>query len=70
MIELGVFFGAAGLAALWMIVKLLRRGGRRTEPAEGLRIEQARREQASSDRVSYNSTAVHGSLTQGHQYRP
>ncbi|AWZ09071.1 MULTISPECIES: hypothetical protein [unclassified Streptomyces] len=70
MIELGVFFGAMGLAALWMIRTLLRRGNRSTETADGLRIEQAGRELASAARVSYSSTAVHGSLTQSHTYRP
>ncbi|MET9887642.1 hypothetical protein ABZZ20_31820 [Streptomyces sp. NPDC006430] len=65
MIELGVFFGVMGLAALWMVRILLQRGNRRTETAEGLRIEQARREQAVSDRSSYNSDVLHNSPTHG-----
>lgn len=52
-------FGALGAAALFLIVVLLRRGGSRTENVDGLRIEQRRREQASIDRVSYHSSAVH-----------
>ncbi|MFG2987698.1 hypothetical protein ACGFYQ_42195 [Streptomyces sp. NPDC048258] len=70
MFELGVFFGVMGLAALWMVWSLLRRGNRRTETAEGLLIEQARREQAASDRSSYNATAMLNSPTHGHEYRP
>ncbi|WP_328303252.1 hypothetical protein OG389_35305 [Streptomyces sp. NBC_00435] len=70
MIELGVFLGVIGLAALWMVRILLRRGKRRTETAEGLRIEQARREQAASDRSSYGSFAVHNTPMNGQRYRP
>ncbi|MFE9635311.1 hypothetical protein [Streptomyces sp. NPDC006463] len=70
MIELGVFFGVLGLAALWMVWTLLRRGKRRPETAEGPLIEQARREQAASDRTSYSSTAVHNSLTYGTAHKP
>ncbi|MGW6691290.1 hypothetical protein [Streptomyces sp. NPDC054961] len=70
MIELGVFFGVMGLAALWMVRTLLRRGNRRTETAEGLRIEQARREQAHRDRNAYSATALHNSPTHGIDPRP
>lgn len=70
MFELGVFFGVMGLAAAWMVWTLLRRGKRRTETAEGLRIEQARRDQAHNDRTSYSSNAVHSSVTRGNEYRP
>ncbi|MFE2143699.1 hypothetical protein ACFXA3_18515 [Streptomyces sp. NPDC059456] len=70
MLELGVFFGVMGLAALWMVWVVLRRGNRRTETAEGLLIEQARREQAASDRSSYSSIAMHNSPTHGRRYRP
>ncbi|WP_411104900.1 hypothetical protein [Streptomyces sp. cmx-4-9] len=70
MVELGVFFGVMVAAAAWMMRTLLRRGNRKTESADGLRIEQARREQAVSDRSSYSSNAVHNSPTHGHGYRP
>ncbi|CAM5679498.1 hypothetical protein SAVIM338S_07285 [Streptomyces avidinii] len=70
MFELGVFFGVTALAASWMVWTLLRRGNRRTETAEGLRIEQARREQAHNDRTSYSASALHGSPTHGNEYRP
>ncbi|KUL63875.1 MULTISPECIES: hypothetical protein [unclassified Streptomyces] len=52
-------FGVLGAAALFLIVVLLRRGGSRTENADGLRIERRRREQASIDRATYHSSAVH-----------
>ncbi|MET9467276.1 hypothetical protein ABZY44_21215 [Streptomyces sp. NPDC006544] len=68
--ELGLFFGVMGLAVLWMVRILLRRGNRRTETAEGLRIEQARREQAHHDRISYGATALHNSPTHGIDPRP
>ncbi|KPI04162.1 hypothetical protein OV450_4367 [Actinobacteria bacterium OV450] len=70
MFELGVFFGVMGLAALWMIWVVLRRGNRRTETAEGLLIEQARREQAASDRSSYSANAVHNTSAYGNGFTP
>lgn len=65
-----MFFGVMGLAVLWTVWTLLRRGKRRTETAEGLRIEQARREQAANDRSAYGSFSVHNSPTNGHAYKP
>ncbi|MFF2774716.1 hypothetical protein ACFVU3_07395 [Streptomyces sp. NPDC058052] len=53
-----LFGGLGGLVAVLTVV-LTRRGGSRTENAEGLRIEERARFQASQDRVSYNSWAVH-----------
>ncbi|MER6778588.1 MULTISPECIES: hypothetical protein [unclassified Streptomyces] len=70
MVELSVLLGVMGLAAAWMVRTLLRRGKRRTENADGLLIEQARTAQASADRSSYNSNAVHNSATYGNAYRP
>ncbi|MCC0100497.1 MULTISPECIES: hypothetical protein [Streptomyces] len=70
MVELGVFLGLMGVAAAWLVRTLLRRGRRRTENADGLLIELARTAQASSDRSSYNSNAVHNSITHGTAYRP
>ncbi|MFD9302948.1 hypothetical protein ACFWCB_09725 [Streptomyces sp. NPDC060048] len=70
MVELGVFFGVMALAAVWMVWTLLRRGNRRTETAEGLLIEQARRVQAASDRSSYSSNAMHNSPTHGNKFKP
>ncbi|MFK0049431.1 hypothetical protein ACIQU4_36120 [Streptomyces sp. NPDC090741] len=70
MVELTVFLGLMGLAAVWMVRTLLRRGKRRTENADGLLIELARTAQASSDRSSYSSNAVHNSATYGSGYRP
>ncbi|MFD8952471.1 hypothetical protein ACFV0B_26850 [Streptomyces xanthophaeus] len=70
MVEFGVFLGVMVLAAVWMVRTLLRRGSRRTETSEGLRIEQARREQAVSDRSSYNANVLHNSPTHGHGFRP
>lgn len=70
MIGLGVLLGLMALAAAWMIRTLLRRGSRRTDNVDGFLIERARTAQAATERTSYTSRAVHGSLTQGHQYRP
>ncbi|MEU3607786.1 hypothetical protein AB0E83_20410 [Streptomyces sp. NPDC035033] len=54
-----VLFGVLGGAVALLVTVLLRRGGSRTEDAEGLRIEERARLQASQDRVSYNAFAVH-----------
>lgn len=70
MVELGVFLGLMGLGAVWMVRTLLRRGKRRTDNADGLLIELARTAQASSDRSSYSSNAMHNSGTYGNGYRP
>src|SRR5690606_42083216 len=42
MVELGILFGLLGVAALGLVVVLLRRQNGRTENADGLRIERAR----------------------------
>lgn len=59
MVDLLVFLGLLALSAAFLIVKLLRRGTSRTENADGLLIEQARRDQAHVDRMSYNSSTLH-----------
>ncbi|MER8005371.1 hypothetical protein [Streptomyces sp. NPDC094149] len=58
MIELGVLFGLLVAGAAALIFVLLRRGNSGTQNVEGLLIEQARREQAHNDRVTYNAGAV------------
>lgn len=60
MVEVGILLFLLASFAAFLIVMLLRRGNRRTETADGLRIEQARRDQAHSDRMTYNSLATHG----------
>ncbi|MFD8075501.1 hypothetical protein ACFV3E_22960 [Streptomyces sp. NPDC059718] len=60
MVELAIFLLLLASFATFLTVKLLRRSNRRTETADGLRIEQARREQAHSDRMTFNSLATHG----------
>ncbi|MEU8522800.1 hypothetical protein [Streptomyces sp. NBC_01216] len=65
-----VLFGVLGGAAALLIVTLLRRSRTRTENADGLLIEQDRRLQASSDRVSFSSRAAHSAPpTMGDSYR-
>ncbi|MEU4092870.1 hypothetical protein [Streptomyces sp. NPDC026673] len=59
MAELVVFLSLLAVVVVFLIVKLMRRGSSRTQNADGLRIEEARREQAHDDRMSYNSLAVH-----------
>ncbi|MEU9860773.1 hypothetical protein AB0D99_07855 [Streptomyces sp. NPDC047971] len=54
-----VFFGVLGALAVLLIAKLLRRGSGRTENADGLLIEQARRHRARDDRTSYSSFSAH-----------
>ncbi|MFE5791868.1 hypothetical protein ACFQ8C_04735 [Streptomyces sp. NPDC056503] len=54
-----LLFGVLGSVVVLLIVVLLRRGRSGTENAEGLRIEEQARLQASQDRVSYNAFAVH-----------
>ncbi|MEU4091578.1 hypothetical protein [Streptomyces sp. NPDC026673] len=61
MVEVAIFLLLLASFATFLVVKLLRRGNRPTETADGLRIEQARRDQAHSDRMTYNSLATHGS---------
>ncbi|MFB6830324.1 hypothetical protein [Streptomyces hydrogenans] len=56
---LWVFFGVLGGLVVLLTVVLLRRGGSRTDNAEGLRIEEQARIQAAHDRVSYNARSVH-----------
>lgn len=71
MIELGILFGLLVAAVLALIFVLLRRGNRGTENVDGLLIEQARRVQAHSDRVTYSAGAVDGTLPTGRDdYRP
>ncbi|MGW5865231.1 hypothetical protein ACWFRJ_23990 [Streptomyces sp. NPDC055239] len=50
--------GLMGLAALLLIVVLLRRRHTPTENADGLLLEQSRRERARADRASYSSFAA------------
>ncbi|MEU6345375.1 hypothetical protein ABZ883_30985 [Streptomyces sp. NPDC046977] len=59
MVELCVLLGLLVSFAALLIVKLLRRGTSRTQNADGLRIEQAHRDQAHEDRMSYSSVATH-----------
>ena len=59
MVELGILLLLLASFVTYLVVKLLRRGNRRTENADGLLIEQARREQAHADRWTYNSASVH-----------
>ncbi|MFD8009369.1 hypothetical protein [Streptomyces sp. NPDC058955] len=54
-----MLFGGLGGLIVVLLVVLLRRGRSGTENAEGLRIEEQARIQASQDRVSYNSWAMH-----------
>ncbi|MEV6326652.1 hypothetical protein [Streptomyces sp. NPDC051909] len=54
-----VFFGVLGGLCLLLIVTLLRRNGRPTETAEGLRVEEQARIQAAQNRVSFNARSVH-----------
>ncbi|MBT2438605.1 hypothetical protein J7E93_00370 [Streptomyces sp. ISL-36] len=61
MTSLLVLFGVLGGSVALLVVKLMRRGSGRTENVEGLLIEQARREQAHSDRTSFSSFASHNS---------
>ncbi|MFE1846089.1 hypothetical protein [Streptomyces sp. NPDC059515] len=57
MVELGILFGLLGVAALGLVVVLLRRQNGRTENADGLRIERARLVRARNDRVIHGSGA-------------
>ncbi|MFF3949120.1 hypothetical protein ACFYYN_30455 [Streptomyces sp. NPDC001902] len=59
MVELGILLLLLASFVTYLVVKLLRRGNRRTENVDGLLIEQARREQAHADRWTYNSASVH-----------
>ncbi|MFJ8295141.1 hypothetical protein ACIQ9R_04615 [Streptomyces sp. NPDC094447] len=56
-----VLFGILGALTLLLIVTLLRRSSNQTESAEGLRIEEQARLQASRDRVSFSTIAMHNS---------
>ncbi|MBM7089932.1 hypothetical protein ABZ606_26560 [Streptomyces sp. NPDC012461] len=58
MVELGILFGLLGVAALGLVVVLLRRQNGRTENADGLRIERARLVRARNGRVIHGSGAV------------
>ncbi|MGC0210906.1 hypothetical protein [Streptomyces levis] len=62
MIELGMLFGLFLVTVLALVFVLVRRRNGRTENADGLRIEQARRLQAQSDRVTYGIGAANGHL--------
>ncbi|MET9852709.1 hypothetical protein ABZY57_07155 [Streptomyces sp. NPDC006450] len=60
MTELIVLVALTGIAALYLIVKVMRRERRRrSEAADGLLIELQRTEQLRKDRTTYNSNAVH-----------
>ncbi|MEV7563809.1 hypothetical protein [Streptomyces tanashiensis] len=54
-----VLFGVLGGLALLLIVTLLRRNGKQTETAEGLRIEEQARLHAGQARASFNVVAMH-----------
>lgn len=56
--EFIVLFGVMGGLVLLLIVTLLRRNGKQTETAEGLRIEEQARMQAGQDRASFNTVAM------------
>lgn len=65
-----VFFGLLVGVVLTLVWKLVRRGSRPTENADGLRIEEARRRAAALDRKSFNSFAQHNGMpTMGDSYR-
>ncbi|MEV5971364.1 hypothetical protein [Streptomyces sp. NPDC051921] len=72
MAALLVLFGILAALAVLLVVVLLRRGNGATEDAEGLILEQARREQAHLDRSNFSSVAVHSSLPTmtDHHHRP
>ncbi|MEU9857625.1 hypothetical protein [Streptomyces sp. NPDC047974] len=57
--SLWVLFGVLGGLVALLTVVLVRRGGSRTDTAEGLLIEERARIQAAHDRVSYHSRSVH-----------
>ncbi|MFI8183180.1 hypothetical protein OG539_03210 [Actinacidiphila glaucinigra] len=59
MVERGILLLLLVSFVTYLVVKLLRRSNRRTENADGLLIEQARRRQAYDDRCAYNSAFVH-----------
>lgn len=63
MVAIAVLFGTLGLLVAVVLVVLLRRGGKVTENADGLALELERRNQARADRATYNSAAMHNSLT-------
>ncbi|MER0241638.1 hypothetical protein AAHZ94_06300 [Streptomyces sp. HSW2009] len=58
MITVMLFVGGMIGTVVGLTIKLRRRGGVRGESADELRIEQARREQASGARTSYSSINV------------
>lgn len=60
MVALGILFGSLVAVVVVLIAVLLRRRSGFTQNADGLRIEQARRVQARSDRVSFNAITLHG----------
>ncbi|MFC8175622.1 hypothetical protein ACFUJ0_20715 [Streptomyces sp. NPDC057242] len=62
MIALFMLFGVVVGAGALAFVVVHRRGGSRTDTAEGLLQEQEARRRARVDRVSFNSWAVHNSL--------
>ncbi|NEC26795.1 hypothetical protein G3I20_09540 [Streptomyces sp. SID8111] len=70
MVELGILFGLLGVAALGLVVVLLRRQNGRTENADGLRIERARLVQAQNDRVIHGSGAVRDRHHTSRPHRP
>ncbi|MFG3343767.1 hypothetical protein ACGF1Z_01750 [Streptomyces sp. NPDC048018] len=62
MTTLLVLFAVLAVLVAVLVVVLLRRGNGGTENADGLVMEQARRERAHLDRSNFSSTAVHSSL--------
>ncbi|MFI8169828.1 hypothetical protein ACIGAN_26220 [Streptomyces sp. NPDC085931] len=59
MTELAILFGLLAAVVLALTFILLRRGNRRTENADGLLVEQERRMQAQSDRITYSVGVEH-----------
>ncbi|MFE2557078.1 hypothetical protein ACFXGT_13820 [Streptomyces sp. NPDC059352] len=62
MVALLILFGVLGGVGALLTVTLMRRGGSRTDTAEGLLQEQEALRQAHHDRVSFGAAAVHNSV--------
>ncbi|MFD7444758.1 hypothetical protein [Streptomyces sp. NPDC059909] len=61
MAALLTLFGGLGALVALLVIVLLKRGGTRTENADGLLIEHEARHLAHHHRTSYNALAVHNS---------
>ncbi|WP_405859753.1 hypothetical protein OG361_34145 [Streptomyces sp. NBC_00090] len=62
MVALLILFGVLGGVGALLTVTLMRRGGSRTETAEGLLQEREALSRARHDRVSFGAAAVHNSV--------